>query len=236
MVSDDVRKWLQVWGAGKKESTINLRLSVLTSFFNFCLEEDYLTYEIMKKRWRPKIPRALPKSLNSKELSRLRIAVDKMNIESRALFELFVSSGCRRFEVANLNVENIDFTNDSASVIGKGNKKRIVFFSKKCSMLLKKYLKTRTTGPVFLNYYGKRLSTKGIYLLIRKIKEMSQMDIRLTPHILRHTFATNQLSKGAKIRVIADFLGHTNIDTTRIYTKVNPKDLIAEYKKRMEYQ
>lgn len=237
LTSDDIGDWLHCWLVDKKASTVNLTYAIPSSFFNYCLEEGYMDKKLIKKRMRTKMKKSLPKYLNNNELQRTEIAAEQLSIRDRALFEFLVSSGCRRAEASSLNVEQVDLENRSAHVIGKGGALEPIFFSNQCSFLLKQYLQEhqRSGGPLLLNKYGQRLSTKGIYRIMINIGKILGMLDNLHPHRLRYTFATSRLAKGASIKDVADALRHKNLNTTGIYAKVLNQDLISEYKKRMEY-
>ncbi|SFD39856.1 integrase/recombinase XerD [Bacillus sp. OV194] len=234
LTSEDVLKWLNDFSVDKKAKTIDLVLSCLSSFFKFCLEEDYMENMVIKKRWRPKIPLALPRYLNEKEYARVKLAAESLSLRDRALILFLFSSGCRRQEVSNLNIQDIDIERRTAQVKGKGKKIRYVHFSEECSLILKDYLQTRSfdeTDAVFMNLKGRRLLPKGIYEMITRFGK--KIGIKLHPHIFRHTFATNMLARGAEIEFIADEMGHANLNTTRIYARIPTEDMMLAYQNKM---
>lgn len=232
----DVLNWLNEYSQGKKPRTIDFYLSVISSFFNFCLAEGYMGKKVIKKRWRPKLPESLPRYLNEQEFARVKVASERMSIRDRALVLFLFSSGCRRSEVANLSIQDIDFAQHTAKVRGKGKKIRHIHFSVECAHVLKDYLHYRSyesTEPLFMNRFGRRLQPYSIYKVTRKLGEMGDLLQILHPHCCRHTFATKMLARGADIQFIADEMGHADLNTTRIYARIPTEDLILAYQNRM---
>lgn len=236
LTCDDVSNWINTLVVEKKSKrTIALYFAVLNNFFKYCLGEEHINKTLIKRRWRTKIPDTIPKFLDRAEIARLKICAEKLSLRDRAIITFLLSSGCRRSEVSGLNIEDIDFDNRTAIVLGKRNKKREVHFSIECTLLLKEYLAIdkRDKGPLFLNKHGKRLKPKGIYRVVVKLKKMGDFPENLSPHSFRHTFACEKIAKGADLNFIASELGHEDLNTTRIYTQVLTRDLIAAYNKRM---
>jgi integrase/recombinase XerD len=236
LTSENVLRWLNDFSKDKSPRTIDLVLACLSSFFNFCLEGEYIEKLLIKKRWKPKIPHSLPRYLNEDEYARVKVASESLSLRDRALILFMFSSGCRRSEVSNLDLINVDLERRTAEVIGKGKKIRQIHFSEECALILKDYLKTRTTDEMdalFLNRKGKRLLPKGIYQIIKKLGKKAGLEKQLHPHVSRHTFATNMLARGAGIQFIADELGHSNLNTTRIYARIPTEDLIIAYQNIM---
>lgn len=236
LTSEDVLKWLNEFSVNKKAKTIDLVLSCFSSFFKFCLEEDYMENMVIKKRWKPKIPQALPKYLNEEEYARVKLAAESLSLRDRALILFFCTSGCRRQEVSDLNIQDINLVQRTAKVMGKGKKIRTVHFSEECALILKDYLKTRSfdnAEPLFINRKGLRLLPKGIYEITKKLGKKAGLKQLLHPHIFRHTFATNMLARGADIVFIADEMGHRNLNTTRTYARILTEDMILAYQNKM---
>ncbi|MBH0164096.1 tyrosine-type recombinase/integrase [Fictibacillus sp. 7GRE50] len=234
LTSGEVQQWLNVYSFRKKPKTIDLFLACLSSFFKFCQEEDYMEGMVMKKRWRPRITQALPRYLNEQEYARVKLAAERLSLRNRALILFFLSSGCRRAEISNLNIEDIDFNKRTAEVKGKGSKIRFVHFTEECALVLIDYLKERSSeqsDPLFLNRKGNRLLPKGIYEITKRFGQ--KIGINLHPHCFRHTFATNMLARGASLEFIADEMGHANLNTTRIYARIPTEDMMMAYQSRM---
>ncbi|WP_339175174.1 tyrosine-type recombinase/integrase [Solibacillus sp. FSL R5-0691] len=236
LTSEEVLEWVNNYSEGKKKSTVIIALSILTSFFNFCLAEDYLDKMVMKKRWGPKAPQPLPKFLTEQEYAKVKLAAEMLPLRDRAIVLFLFSSGCRRSEVAQLVIEDIDLKRRTAVVQGKGKKIRKVHFSEECALILKEYLGTRSSDikePLFMTKYGLPLQQSGIYKITTKLGRLAGLKQTLHPHCCRHTFATNMLAKGAELEFIADELGHTNLNTTRVYAQIPTEEMLLAYQNRM---
>lgn len=236
LTSNDVLSWLTDFSKGKSEGTVNFYLSVLSTFFTFCLEEEYMEKTVMKKRWRPKIPHSLPKYLDEYEYTRVIVILEQIGIRDRALLLFLFSTGCRVSEVTNLNIQDVDFEKRTANVIGKGNKRRRSYFSEECALVLSSYLETRSYNPeepLFENIFGNRLLGSGIRKVLKKVGVKAGLKQSLHPHCCRHTFATNMLARGADLQFIADILGHSNLNTTRIYAQIPTEDMLLKYQNIM---
>jgi integrase/recombinase XerD len=237
LTSDDVLKRLNDLSKGKKPKTIELFLTTLSSFFNFCREEDYLENMIIKKRWRPKLPLSLPRYLNEQEFAQVKLVTESSSLQVRAIILFLFSSGCRRSELSNLNIQDVDIKKRTAIVKGKGKKMRLVHFSEECALVLTNYLQTRTydkTDPLFINRREQRLQPFEIYNITLEIGKKAGLKQPLHPHCCRHTFATNMLARGANLEFIAAELGHTNLNTTRIYARIPTEDMMLAYQNKME--
>ncbi|MEK4023657.1 tyrosine-type recombinase/integrase [Sporosarcina sp. FSL W7-1283] len=236
LTAEIVLKWLNVNSTNKKAGTIIHTHATLTSFFNFCLEEGYMDDVVIKKRWRPKLPHSLPQFLNEQDYTRVKIASELLSARDRAIVLFLFSSGCRRSEVSGLTLKDIDLGKRTAKVTGKGNKSRQVHFSDECAYALKEYLKIRKKNDseyLFISRFGGGLGTKGIYDITIELGIKAGLNKSLNPHSCRHTFATRMLAKGASLEFIADELGHTNLNTTRVYAQIPSEDIIAAYLNKM---
>jgi site-specific recombinase XerD len=236
LTAEEVRRDLKQFTQGKKERTVDAYLSALTSFFQFCLAEEYLENVVIKKRWRPKIPQSLPKYLNEMEYSKVKIVAENLAPRDRALILFLFSSGCRSSEVSNLLIQDVNLEKRTAEVTGKGKRIRNVHFSEECSIALYEYLHSRSykkEEPLFLSNSGQHLTTYTIYSITRKIGSKAGLPKTLHPHCCRHTFATNMLARGATLELIADELGHVNLNTTRIYARILSEDIISAYQNKM---
>ena len=236
LVAEDIHTWLIQNYGDKKARTKELVLGALSGFFKFCLAEEYINGMLIKNRWRPKIPQSLPKYLNEYELARVKIQAERMSIRDRALIEFMYSSGCRRSEVIGLNVEDINLKKRTAQVVGKGKKIREVHFSQAAALLLEEYLHNhpKDIQALFVGRFNKRLGATGIYRICRILGEKAGLAYNLSPHMSRHTFATNMLARGAELEFIGEELGHRDLNTTRIYARIPSEEIMSEYRKRME--
>ncbi|MTV49611.1 tyrosine-type recombinase/integrase [Heliobacillus mobilis] len=235
LTPEDILLWLRTTYGEKKERTMELVITVLSNFFTFCLEEEYVHKVLVKSRWRPKIPKSLPKFLNRNELARVKFQADLLPLRERVLVAFLLTSGCRRSEAAGINLEDVDLKSQTAIVLGKGKRIRKVHFSIECALLLKQYLTERTADSpaLFLDKNGQRVKPGGIYRLTRKVGKKAGLLARFSPHVCRHTFATNLLSRGAELEFIGDELGHRDLNTTRTYARTLSEQIIRAYKSKM---
>jgi len=236
LTSDEILQWFLKNEADVKEVTFRMRMSVLSSFYTFCVQERYLEKSPIKSRWFPRVPKSIPKYLEKEEIAKTRMQGEFTSLRNQVLVEFMLTSGCRVGEVHLLNREDLDLENRTARVLGKGKKIRTVHFTEKCAVLLEKYLTLwrpwRSTS-VFITSTGNRLSIRMIQDLIRDVGRDAELASRLHPHRLRHTFATELLAKGAELSFIGDELGHSDIGTTQIYAKLPKREIISLYRKYM---
>ena len=154
------------------------------------------------------------------------------------MFELLYSTGIRASEASNLKIKDIDINAKSIRIFGKGSKERIVYYGDVFQIILNKYLGVRykflgqeENDYLFLNKYGRKLSRQSMEEIINKIMIKSKVNHKISPHVLRHTFATHLLDNGADLRSVQELLGHENMNTTEIYTHVSNERLRSEYLK-----
>lgn len=234
--SENVRKWLDVISVDKKPKTIDLILATLSSFFNYCLIEEYMENAVMKKCWRPQIPKSLPKYLDEFEYAQVKRSSEQLPIRDRAIILFLFSSGCRVSELSRLNIKDVKIEKGTAEVIGKGGKIRHIHFSEECALVLNDYLGTRTgivADPLFKNKFGNRLLVGGIRQVLKKAGIKAGLSQSLHPHCCRHTFATRMLARGADLQFIADEMGHSDLNTTRVYARIPTEDMILKYQNIM---
>lgn len=232
---NDILNWLEAKYSNKSPSTKCQRIAVLSTFFNYCVSEEYITKTPIKKYWRPKKPKSIPRYLEKSEYVKLLMTVEKLPLRDRAIFEFLASSGVRRSELVNLNVDDLDLLKCIALIRGKGRKERKVNFSEECAYLLDQLLQRNPPNQqaIFLNRFGNRISTRYIAEIIYRIGKKAGLKRRLRPHDLRHTFATYLLIKGAELEFVSDELGHANLNTTKIYARIPSNELFAIYDKYM---
>lgn len=209
---------------GYSNKSLSLVVQALKAYFRFeGLEEEA---ERLKS---PKVPRSLPKSLTKEDVRKLIQAVPPTRKRDRLIILLLYGTGLRVSELCNLKVEDVDFKRGILVVRGgKGAKDRIVPIPDFLLKELDAYLKTREDGSEYLFVEVRRtkkdrISPKTVWYLLKKYG--SKAGIKVTPHMLRHSFATHMLEKGVDIRVIQEILGHSNLSTTQIYTKVTVEHL-----------
>ncbi len=210
--------------SGYSNKSLNLVVQALKAYFRFeGLDEEA---ERLKS---PKVPRSLPKSLTKEDVKKLIKAVPPTRKRDRLIILLLYGTGLRASEVCNLKIEDVDFKRGILIVKGgKGAKDRVVPIPDFLLKEIEDYLKTREDGSEYLFVEVRRekkdrISPKTVWYLLKKYGEKA--GIRVTPHMLRHSFATHMLEKGVDIRVIQEILGHSNLSTTQIYTKVTVEHL-----------
>lgn len=228
----DVRVYLGKY-KDQKISTISTKLSVLKSFFSWLTAEEIIPRDPTVKIKPPKKEKRLPRALSIEELEMLREACK--TIRQRALVEVLYATGARLSEVQALNRDSINWQSGSATVFGKGSKEREVLFSFKAMYHLKKYLMSRTDDEPALvateRQPYRRLSKRGIQREITKIAKQANIKKSISPHTLRHTFATLTLNNGAELAAVQSFLGHEQASTTQIYAQLTDERKREQYKK-----
>ncbi|MDH4261924.1 MAG: tyrosine-type recombinase/integrase [Spirochaetia bacterium] len=217
-----------------ERSTQARKAACIKAFYLFVEKKELIEKNPLKKMSAPKYRRGLPKPLKPIELEDM-LEVDSgqsafIQIRDRALLELLYSSGMRVSEILSLNVQDIlDVSGkirDSIFIRGKGGKERIVFIGSFAKDALNQYLifssheQSQTNQPLFINHHRRRLTRHGAVYIIKRRKLILKGDDKISPHTMRHSFATDMLNSGADIRVIQEMLGHSSISTTQNYTKV----------------
>ncbi|MFC2947523.1 tyrosine-type recombinase/integrase [Virgibacillus sediminis] len=235
VTSNHVLEWLQENGRYKKETTLATWISILSAFFTYCVSEGYISQSPIRRRWRPRLPEPIPKYLDKEEVARVRMQSEIENLRNQVLFEFLVSSGCRITETLMLDMEDIDLKTRTARVKGKGNKIRTVHFSNRCAILMETYLENipEESEGIFINQHGKRLTRGGAHMILSGMGKSAELEVPFGPHRLRHTFATTLLSKGAELSFISEELGHSHLQTTRVYARLPKEELVSMYRKYM---
>jgi integrase/recombinase XerC len=229
--------------AGYAKTTIARRLASLRSFFRFGQREGWTKTNPAKPLRNPRKSRSLPHFLSSDDIDRLLGAPpggEPAGLRDRAILEVLYSAGLRVSELAGLNSADIDFSGGTLRVRGKGRKERIAPVGSFAERALKDWLavrrlspreKTGPEAPVFVNKFGRRLTTRSVGRMLEKHLRSTGLDRRTTPHTLRHSFATHLLDRGADIRSVQELLGHKSLVTTQIYTHVSTTGLRAAYER-----
>ncbi len=234
--NEDVRDYLKYLDSCKlKNSTISRRISTLRTFYNYLVDENMVSSNIFKNVKNPKLEKKLPNYLNYNEMEELLNSIDTSTIEGlerRLLIEMFYSTGCRVSEIINIKIKDIDFTNNTIRIMGKGSKERIVYYGDYASNYMKSYLSKRKCNKyLFENKNGDKLTISEVELIVKDIMKHISIKTHVTPHTLRHTFATHLLNNGADIKTVKELLGHANLSTTGIYTHVSSDRLKDVYLK-----
>ncbi len=230
---------------GIKKVTLARKVASLRAFFKYLLREGAVRYNPAEMIQSPKTEKYLPAFLSIDEMLALlgvKFASDVYGVRDRAILELFYSSGVRVGELTGLNGEDIDFPQGLMRVRGKGKKERIVpvgapaldalrLYLDKRSDLVKGATEEKSRDAVFLNRSGGRLTPRSVRRIVNKYVITSGINRRISPHAIRHTFATHLMDAGADLRVIQELLGHESLSTTQKYTSMSVERLMEVYDK-----
>ena len=242
-----IREWLaELHSAQKKKASIARKLAALRTFFQFLVREGLLESNPAKLVSTPRQEKKLPKHLSIEEAIKFIETPDiktDLGKRDRAMLELMYATGVRVAELTTLNLADIDFRNQLVRVTGKRRKQRIVPFGDPAASAIRDYLKVRDkfllNSPIserddealFLNYQGTRITTRSVGRMVEKYIKICAGVHRISPHALRHSFATHLLDSGADLRDIQELLGHARLSTTQVYTHVSMEKLIEVYDK-----
>lgn len=223
------------------EKSISHNISTLRSFYKFLVAENYLDNNLIMFIDLPKIPKTLPNVLSIEDLDKLldiRVT-DKYSARNKAMLELMYSSGLRISELINLRVVDISLDEALVRVLGKGSKERIIPVGDCALSALNRYisiyrqdlLKKQSSDYLFLSSRGSKMSRQAFFKIIKAIALEKNIRTEISPHTLRHSFATHMLNYGADLRSIQELLGHSDISTTQIYTHISKNKISDDYKK-----
>ena len=243
----DLDRYLHEAGAGElAPSTRKRRAVAARSLFRFLSWDGVLDDDPSASLEVPRVSAGLPKALTEVEVTALLdevVGSDPPASRDRAMLEVLYGSGVRISELVGLSLGDLDLTERSMRVLGKGSKERLVPLGRMSVEALTEWLDPEARGSlrpkrptrdddeaVFLNLRGRRLSRQGAWGVVRRYGSLAGLDGRLTPHVLRHSCATHLLDHGADIRVVQELLGHASVSTTQIYTKVTPDRLFGAYR------
>jgi integrase/recombinase XerC len=242
----DIRKYLSFLHRENRKSSIARKISTLRSFYKYLVREQVIPSNPAKSVSTPKIEKTLPTTLTVDEAFRLmespKTISEKFSkgsmekgLRDRAILELLYSSGLRVSELVGLNSNQLDLDLGIVKVMGKGRKERIVPVGAKATEALVAYLKERRIveedEPIFVNLLGGRLTARSVGRLMKGYSRRSGIFRKVSPHSLRHTFATHLLDAGADIREIQEMLGHSSLSTTQRYTHISAGKLMEVYDK-----
>jgi integrase/recombinase XerC len=241
-----VRDYLASLFSRYQRASISRKLSAVRSFFQYLERQNWLETNPTSDISAPKLTQYIPAYLPVDEMFRLLDGPDKnkpLGLRDRALLEVLYSCGLRVSEAAGLNLSGIDYAERLVRVLGKGNKERIVPIGSTALKAVKQYLdatvilrqKQEKAGKkeqaLFLNWQGQRLTTRSMQTIVKKYVLKSQIMRKISPHSLRHTFATHLLDGGADLRAVQELLGHVSLSTTQKYTHVSLDKLMEVYDK-----
>jgi integrase/recombinase XerC len=247
MTTLDLRGYLaQMHEAGYAKSTVARRLASLRSFFRFGQREGWTSNNPARPLRNPRKSRNLPHFLSTEQIGKL-LETPTGNgpaaLRDRAILETMYSAGLRVSELVGLCDEDCDLSTGVLRVRGKGKKERLAPIGSYAARAIERWLAVRKvagtsrglrsggTTPLFVNKFGKRLTTRSVARMLEKYLKLAGLDLRTTPHTLRHSFATHLLDRGADIRSVQELLGHKSLVTTQIYTHLSTANLRAAYEK-----
>ncbi len=240
--ADDLRAYLASRHGALAPSSLARKLAALRSFFRWTLRRKLCEQNPAAALHAPRLPRRLPRFLDEEDAAALMDAPDAASVaglRDRALLELAYGSGLRAGELAALELHQIDLTERSLRVVGKGGKERVLPMGRAAALALRRYLACRDQcrvegggvhpSALFLNLRGGRLSTRSIRSLVKRHAQRAGILKDVSPHALRHSFATHLLDHGADLRGIQELLGHSSLSTTQRYTHVGLERLLRAY-------
>jgi len=238
--NEDLKEYIKYLNdIGLNEKSIARNISSLKSFYKFLVISKYISSNTSDSLYLPKIKKSLPSTLTEEEvMSLLDIElIDNFSYRNKAMLELLYATGLRVSELINLKLQDVDFSQDIIRTFGKGSKERIIPIGDYAKEYLEKYiyeyrssmLKKENNEYIFLNNHGKQMTRQGFFKIIKKIAKEKGINKELSPHTLRHSFASHLLKYGADLRTIQELLGHSDISTTQIYTHITNEELKQNY-------
>lgn len=237
----DVRRFVaQLKDGGVSKRTVVRKIAAIRSFFKFLFREGHIQSNPAGSIFTPKLEKRLPEFLDCKQTLKLitsPVTDSFSGLRDRAILEVLYSTGMRVSEAAALNLENVDLIAGVVKARGKGKKERMALLGDEAQRNLRKYLtsakalRKKSTKAVFLNKFGSRLSDRGIRRLVEKYVKKCSIKQNISPHSIRHSFATHLINNGADLRSVQELLGHKNLSTTQIYTHLGSERIKKMYSK-----
>jgi len=228
---------------GYSDTTRARKVAATKSMFSFFMDEGIVATDPTEYLGSPRVGRSLPEPLSAEEVERLLIAqpgdATPESLRDRAMLELIYATGMRVSELVSLDLDDLDLDGTAVRCFGKGGKERVIPIHQVAVSAVQDYLgegrprrqSSRSARAVFLNRRGARLTRQGFWLLLKSCAKRAGLDGRITPHTLRHSFATHLLRGGAQLRHVQELLGHASITTTQIYTHLTSEHVRMEYEK-----
>ncbi|NOQ19111.1 MAG: tyrosine recombinase XerC [Desulfobacterales bacterium] len=238
-----IRGYLGFLHRQNKKTTIARKLSAIRSFFKFLVKQGVISENPAELVLTPKQDKTIPTYLSVDEMFRLLDSIKTdtlLGLRNRAIFETLYSGGIRVSELAGMSFSDVDFSSALIRVLGKGSKQRIIPIGQKALKAITAYREqlgrqmdsaALKNGALFLNRYNKRLTVRSIARILRKLVDAVGLLTPVSPHALRHSFATHMLDSGADLRVVQELLGHKSLSTTQKYTHVSIDRLMETYDK-----
>ena len=241
ITSDHIKEFLKIRGISESTSTVAHNLTVIKNFHKYLIKENIVKEDVSLFISRPKLQKRLPRALTVEEVDLLLdITLNTpFDYRNKAMLELMYGAGLRVSELVSLTLNQIDLENGLIRIMGKGRKEREIPIGEYGVYYLKLYLEHRgmliknhrTEDALFLNNHGKQITRQGFFKILKQLLLDKGLNPDVSPHTLRHSFATHLLSHGADLRSIQEMLGHSDISTTKIYTHVSDEKVEADYKK-----
>jgi len=236
----DIRNYINyMYDLNYSNKTISRNISALRSFFKYLVSNGSIDKNPMTLVTNPKLDKKLPKYLNYEDTEKLLNAFDNSNyigLRNSLALEMLYSTGMRVSEISSIKLNDISMDNRNIKVTGKGNKERFVYFGTKCLDLLNMYLKesypklnVKGSQYLLLSKTGKKINEREIRTIIDEAVKIARIEMKVSPHVLRHTFATHMLNEGADLRSVQELLGHVNLSTTQIYTHLTNEKIRNVY-------
>lgn len=223
----------------KSDRTRAHYLTVLKSFYKYLLNNNYITKNPVENVVLPKLSKKLPKFLTIEQVDKLLDVKlnSPLDYRNKAMLELIYATGVRISELINLTISNVLFEEDLIRVVGKGNKERIIPVGEIAMHFLKIYiedyrnslLKNKHSEYLFLNNFGNKITRQGFFKIIKKECALKGIKEDISPHTLRHSFASHMINNGADLRIVQELLGHSDISTTQIYTHLTNDKIRKDY-------
>ena len=227
----------ELQSGGKAASTVARAMAAVRSFHRFLAVENFRSDDPAKNVELPRVPRGLPKPISEKEVSELLFAIDDEGAagkRDKAMMEMLYATGMRISELVNLKITNLDIHRCVVKVLGKGSKERLIPFGEAASEALNDYMKDRQDSPskeIFLSNRGTKMSRQAFWSRMKVYLRREGLKDSISPHTLRHAFATHLLNRGADLRSVQLLLGHSDLSTTQIYTHIAKQRLSEVLKK-----
>lgn len=236
-----IREWvISLMESGVSARSVNRKISALKSYFKYLMREGYVQINPLSKVLSPKTDKKLPVFIRENQMDQLLDEVDfgddYAGHRNRMIIETFYNTGIRRAELIGIKLKDVDFGNNVFRVTGKRNKERILPMSFNFGELLNDYITHRESefpgadGWLFLTSRGKQLYPKLVYRIVTSFLSLVTTSDKKSPHVLRHTFATHMLNRGADLNAIKELLGHANLSATEVYTHNTFEKLKSVYK------
>lgn len=238
---DQIRGYLKYLDSlNRSKSSISRNLSALRNFYSYLININVIDNNPFKSIRNPKKDKKLPNFLQHDELKTIFDSIDmstSLGLRNRLIIELLYATGIRVSELTSLKLSNIDQHNNEIRILGKGNKERIVFFGEYAKKFLKLYINEardelldgNKSEYLLINNNGTQLTSRGAELVVNEVVKKAALKHNISPHVLRHTFATDLLNNGADLKSVQELLGHESLSTTQIYTHITNERLRSVY-------